>query len=173
MSAVAVAKAIESLEIRPRIKWPNDILIDGKKVCGILLELAAQPDRIDYVVVGIGVNANIEFADLPESSRNVTTSLAAVLGERINRVQFTADLLSAFEKECERIDTGDWAGIKADWLQRCLMTGKQVTLSMMSGEVSGRFAGIDDNGSLMLESMQEQTLGQIKSYSAGDVTVKK
>jgi BirA family biotin operon repressor/biotin-[acetyl-CoA-carboxylase] ligase len=168
-SAVATAKAIEFIGVKPEIKWPNDILINRKKVCGILLELAAQPDRIDYVVIGVGINANFDIRNLPGESRNFATSLLTETGKRIDRAQFVAYLLSAFEKEYYRIDAGDWNSTKSDWLSRCMMLGKQISLGAHNGEITGKFIGIDDSGALLLESFY----GEVKSYTAGDVTVKK
>lgn len=169
MSAVVVAKTIELMGINPEIKWPNDIVVNGKKVCGILLELAAQPDRIDYVVVGIGVNANFELASFSDELKDFSTSLMMISGHRIDRVQLTANLLSLLEKEYDRFVAGDWDGIKGDWLKRCGMLNSLITLDTFDGEITGKFIGIDDYGALLLKSFN----GEVGSYTAGDVTVKK
>lgn len=167
LAAVVVAKAIETLGLTPQIKWPNDVLIDGKKVCGILLELTAQADRIEHLVLGFGVNANVAIADIPHDARGRATSLTEVLGAPIERAPFVATLLAILEEEYERLLAGDWEGVLGDWLARCNMLNKRLTLAAAQGTVEGVFAGIDDFGALRMRLAD----GEVRAFAAGDVTV--
>ena len=102
VAGVAVAEAILATAAVPaRIKWPNDVLIDGRKVAGVLTELEAEADRVRFVVVGIGVNLNATAGDFPPELRDKATSLALASGAPVGRVAFTARLLSA-STECTR-----------------------------------------------------------------------
>jgi BirA family biotin operon repressor/biotin-[acetyl-CoA-carboxylase] ligase len=169
MSAVAVAKSIKTLGIDPQIKWPNDILVGGKKICGILLELAAQMDRIDHLVIGIGVNANFDTGILVEGGASNPTSLLSEIGVKIDRPRFIAELLLKLEEEYERIISNDWESIKNDWSEFCLSVGDNITLITLNGEINGKMIGIDDYGALRLQLLN----GEIKSFASGDVTVRK
>jgi BirA family biotin operon repressor/biotin-[acetyl-CoA-carboxylase] ligase len=169
MSAVAVAKSIKTIGADSQIKWPNDILVDGKKICGILLELAAQMDRIDHLVIGIGVNANFDAGVIAGGGVGNSTSLLTEIGTKIDRARFVADLLFKLEEEYERIISGNWDGVKNDWLKLCPSVGDQIALITFNGEISGKLVGIDDYGALRLQHLD----GEIKSFAAGDVTVKK
>ncbi|MDI6815676.1 MAG: biotin--[acetyl-CoA-carboxylase] ligase [Actinomycetota bacterium] len=168
LAAVAVAKAIETLGITPEIKWPNDVLIGGRKVCGILLELSAQADRIEHLVIGFGINANITQRDIPVEARERATSLADVLGRDIARAAFVATLFSVLEQEYRRLLDGDWEGILSDWIHRCNMVNKHIVLDTLHGVEEGVFAGVDDFGAIRLR----QADGEVQTFAAGDVTVK-
>jgi len=169
LAAVSAAKAIEKLGIEPEIKWPNDILIDGKKVCGILLELSAQPDKVDYLVVGFGVNANFKISELPRESRGRATTLADILGKKVNRQDFVAGLLLELEKDYKHLMKDGWKDIKKEWTIRSKMLHEKVELSTLQGVVEGEFIGVDESGAMRLRLPQ----GQVKTFAAGDVTVKK
>jgi len=169
LAAVSVAKAIEKLGIEPEIKWPNDILIDGKKVCGILLELSAQPDKVDYLIIGFGINANVKKSKLPRESRARATTLAEVLGEKVNRQNLVADLLFELEKDYKHLMKGGWKDIKKEWTARSKMLRQKVELNTLQGVIEGEFVGVDESGAMRLRLPQ----GQVKTFAAGDVTVKK
>lgn len=169
LAAVSVAKAIEKLGIEPEIKWPNDVLIDGKKICGILLELSAQPDKVDYLIIGFGINANIEKSKLPRESRARATTLADALGKKVNRQNLVADLLLELEKDYGRLMKGGWKHIKKEWMAQSKMLHKKVELNTLHGVVEGEFAGVDESGAMRLRLPQ----GDVKTFAAGDVTIKK
>ena len=168
LAAVAVAKAIETLDITPEIKWPNDVLIEGRKVCGILLELSAQADRIEHLIIGFGINANITKDAIPVEARERATSLADVLGREIARAPFVATLFSMLEQEYRRLLAGDWEGVLSDWLQRCNMVNQHIVLDTHQGVEEGVFAGVDDFGAIRIR----QADGEVRTFAAGDVTVK-
>jgi biotin-[acetyl-CoA-carboxylase] ligase BirA-like protein len=106
MTAAVVAKVISDMfRLRAEVKWPNDIVINGKKVCGILAETRTKGDIVDFVVIGVGINANINLSSFPKHLRKSLTSLREELREDINRKRFLCALLEELEQcyECERI----------------------------------------------------------------------
>lgn len=97
IGAAAVIKALKEFNIDALIKWPNDVVINSKKVCGILTEMSAELTKINYIVMGIGVNVNIEEKDFPEELRDIASSLLIEHGGKINRQELTAKILNNFE----------------------------------------------------------------------------
>ena len=146
-AAVAVCEALEPLECR--VKWPNDVWIDGRKVAGILLEGRPQDG---WAVLGIGLNVNLQPEDLPEELRETATSIAAAAGEPRDLEDQLAALLRSLD---------GWIGasqeaVLAAWRRRDAIIGRQV--SWDGGE--GRAAGIDDSGALLV-GLQELNAGEI------------
>ncbi len=169
LAAVAAARAIETVGVRPEIKWPNDILIDGKKVCGILLELSAQSDRVDYLIIGLGINANNDIDTIPIDSRDHVMTLATALGKKIDRRSLVAALLLELENWSDTLLLEGWQEIKDEWTKRCTMLGRHITLHTLHGEVEGKFVGIDRFGALQIQLPG----GDTKTFAAGDVSIKK
>ncbi|MEW5705526.1 MAG: biotin--[acetyl-CoA-carboxylase] ligase [Actinomycetota bacterium] len=169
LAAVAVAKAMEKLGVQPDIKWPNDILIEGRKVCGVLLELSSQIGQVDYLVMGFGVNANFKLDAIPSDFRDNVTTLYEVLGRKINRSFFISELLYELEDSYRRLLAGGWKSILADWLKRCKMLNQSISLQTIRGTVEGEFIGVDDLGAIRIKLPG----GRIKKFAAGDVTIKK
>jgi len=161
---VSVAGALESYGLKPYLKWPNDVLVDGKKICGILLEISGEPDRVDYVLVGIGLNVNFSSRDLPDDIHSSSTSIYDALNRRVDR----ADLLCRILEDSEHlylsaIKEGFQKVINAWRLMSCTI-GRTVTVQSFGTSISGRAVDIDDDGSLIVETKE----GLKKIYS-GDV----
>ncbi len=116
MTAVAVVRAIKiCTQIESQIKWPNDILISEKKVCGILTEMSAELDIINWVVVGIGINVNIDHQDFPEDIQENTISLKETSGKEISRVKLIQTFLQEFEKYYEILKRREFFSILKEW----------------------------------------------------------
>jgi BirA family biotin operon repressor/biotin-[acetyl-CoA-carboxylase] ligase len=161
---VSVARALESYGLKPYLKWPNDVLVDGKKICGILLEISGEPDRVDYVLVGIGLNVNFSSRDLPDDIHSSSTSIYDALNRRVDR----ADLLCRILEDSEHlylsaIKEGFQNVINAWRLMSCTI-GRTVTVQSFGTSISGRAVDIDDDGSLIVKTKE----GLKKIYS-GDV----
>lgn len=168
LSAVAVSRAIEkSTGLGPRIKWPNDILVNGRKVAGLLNEMNAETDTIHCVVLGIGVNINMERSQFPEGLRQPATSLLLESGKAVDRREFTRDLLSELDILYDGYLRNGFAGIRDEWLARSMLMGKRVRVSFGEGETSGEVAGIDSDGALLLKRGN----GSMERVLAGDVTM--
>jgi BirA family biotin operon repressor/biotin-[acetyl-CoA-carboxylase] ligase len=167
VAGLAVAAAMESEGLQPLIKWPNDVLLAGRKACGILTELEAEADRVGFVIVGIGVNVNGTLAQLPTELHDKATSMYLALGRRVDRARFAARLLDELESRFERFLAGGFAVLADEWNRRSALTGRAVTVSGAATEaVSGTCAGIDADGALLLH----RDGGPVRVL-AGDVTI--
>lgn len=152
------------------LKWPNDVQIGGKKVCGILAEMSASAGGgVDFVVVGIGINVNIRKMDFDESIRNMATSLAEEAGQNISRLDLTAKLFDRFDDLYTRLLESGFGSIKDAWLSYCDMVGKRTRVIFNNDIESGKVLGLDDFGALVISDEK----GKIKRVIAGDASVVK
>ena len=149
---VAISKAMRKLGVDARIKWPNDILIDGKKVCGILTEVNAEMEQIDYIVIGIGINANVDMNDFSDDVKDVATTLLSELGEPIDRISFIQDVLFELEQEYIRFSTQPFSHILDEWISLSDTIGRQVTVTTPSKIIEGKAVGMTEDGALMIEN---------------------
>ena len=152
LAGLAVAKTMQDYGLPARIKWPNDVLIKGKKVCGILTEMEAELDRIDYCVVGIGIDANVDTELFPEEIRDTSTSLEKELGHAINRSDFVRRLLEEFEKEYLALQKNGFSSILDEWRNNSATIGENVKVTIGSRTIYGEAIGVDNDGSLILET---------------------
>jgi len=153
-ASVAVSRAVEDQGVGPTIKWPNDVLVDGRKVCGILVEMQADAERIEHSVVGVGINANAK-PDVPDAG---PVSLAEVVGEDVDRGEVTSDFLAQLENLYENTDE-----VLDEWRERSSTLGKRVRVETQNETVEGVAEGIDDTGALRVS-----TDGGDRVVSAGD-----
>ena len=152
MTAVAVVKAIERCtKIKTQVKWPNDILINGKKVCGILTEMSAELDLINWVVVGIGVNVNIKQQEFPEDIREMTTSLKEALRKEISRVRLVQMFLKEFERYYELLKRREISSILKEWKSYSHTLGKKIRVDMGERIITGEAVDINEEGALILK----------------------
>ena len=152
MTAVAVVKAIKMcVQIEPQIKWPNDILINEKKVCGILTEMSAELDIINWVVIGIGINANINIWDFPEDIQKNTTSLQETSGKEISRVKLVQIFLQEFEKYYEKLKRKRFPSILKEWKLYSHTLGRKIRVDMGERIVTGEAVNINEEGALILK----------------------
>ena len=145
-ASVSICRAVCQLGLEAGIKWPNDILIQEQKLCGILTELGAQVDRLDYAVVGVGLNANNDTAAFPSQWRS--TSLAARLGRSIDRCALIAAILNEMEQALEDMQSHK---IYEEWRRRSLTLGKRVHICSAEGDLVGQVVDLDQDGALILE----------------------
>ncbi|OFW53318.1 MAG: biotin--[acetyl-CoA-carboxylase] ligase [Actinobacteria bacterium RBG_13_35_12] len=152
MTAVAVVKAIKMCtQIESQIKWPNDILINEKKVCGILTEMSAELDIINWVVVGIGINVNIEHREFPEDIHENTISLKEVLGKVVLRVKLVQIFLQEFEKYYESLKRREFSSILKEWKLYSHTLGRKIRVDMGERIVTGEAVNINEEGALILK----------------------
>lgn len=164
LAGVSVAKTIRSLGLSAKIKWPNDILINGKKVCGILTEIGAEMDMVDYCVVGIGIDANVDTESFPEEFRESSTSLKKELGHEINRVEFVQRLLSEFESLYLKFQNEGFPSILEEWRNMSATIGEWVKITTQTKTIYGEAIGVDNEGALILETGE----GQLERIVAGN-----
>lgn len=168
LTAVAVVQAIEDCTgLEPSIKWPNDILLGGKKVTGILTELQAEADRIHSVIIGIGMNVNQKSEDFPAELHSIATSLMLEKGEAINRAELIQAVFSRLEKlYLIYLDKG-FRPIKLLWESYAISIGKKITARTLSGSIVGVARGITDDGVLLLEDDS----GTVHSIYSADIEI--
>jgi BirA family biotin operon repressor/biotin-[acetyl-CoA-carboxylase] ligase len=161
--ALGVCYGLEALGVSPRLKWPNDVLLDGGKVAGVLLEMAAEADRVEWVVAGIGLN--VRATDVPRAG-------AAYLGDSLPGASAPASaaaLLDGIAKAYREWLAGGFSALQGAYEQRHALTGSDVTVSELDGTVraSGRVTGVDTRGRLVVERA-----GSTVTVSAGEVTLR-
>lgn len=168
--AVAVCDGIQAVcGARPRIKWTNDIIMDGKKLCGILTELGleSETNTLEYMVTGIGVNVNHSPEDFSPDVRPMATSLAMCLGHPVRRAELAAEIIRALDKMWESFPED-----KEEYLERyradCLTPGNEVQLLTPASRRQARAIAIDDDFRLVVEFPD----GKRHALSAGEVSVR-
>ena len=168
MAAVAVARAMEAFGLRAEIKWPNDILHDGRKLVGILTEMSAEMDRVNYVVIGIGINVNIAPEDFPAELRAIATSLMQVKGAPMPRVAFLQELLRALDDLYTSVQHEGFAPVLAAWREYAVTLGQEVRVIGPAGEAfEGVAADIDAEGALLVDTAEGR-----RRVLAGDVSIR-
>ena len=146
-AALAVIRAVEEATgLRAGVKWPNDVLLEGKKLCGILTEMSAETDRVHFVVLGIGLNVNTAARDLPPGS----ISLAEALGKKVDRLALAKALLRQLEHYYELVKKGRAKEICEEWEACSETTGRQITAKLLNRTVHGTATGIDEDGALWI-----------------------
>jgi BirA family transcriptional regulator, biotin operon repressor / biotin---[acetyl-CoA-carboxylase] ligase len=167
-SATALRRAIQSeTGLKPEIKWPNDLLIGGRKVAGILTELSAELDRVKHVILGIGVDVNLSAAELPTELKKTATSLKIESGRTISRAALAAAALRELDANYARICAGKFTEVADEWEQNCTTIGKDVTVQIGDRKIRGRAESLDDAGALLLRTEH----GRLEAITGGDVTL--
>lgn len=170
VGAVAIRRALNrALDLDIGIKWPNDIIIDGKKVCGILTESHADMDRVHYVVMGIGINANMTLEDFPPEIATTATSLRIAAGHRVNRREVIALIMEEIEKTYNRyIEDGDFGSILEECREHSVTLNRPVQVIGRDDTFEGFAMDFHEDGSLLVK----RTDGSIIKVMAGDVSVR-
>ena len=163
IAGVAAAKTIkEEYGLDAGIKWPNDVLIDDKKVCGALTEISTEINTIDYIVTGIGIDANIDVNLLPPELKETTTSLKSELNKEISRMILVQKFLGNFEVMYDEFNKGNFQEILRKWRQLSKTIGRQVEIRKGTEFVRGEAVGVNSKGALILE-LEDGTLKKIIS----------
>lgn len=178
IAALAAAEGIENvLSVKTQIKWPNDLVVNGKKICGILTEMHADLQKIDYVVIGIGVNANM--TGFPEELQEKATSLYLCSGQKTDPDLLKQEILASFDHFYEEFQKcGDLSGVKDIYEKRLANKGREVRIlptgagisdeNRGSEEWTGTCLGINEKGELLIQD----TDGSVKTILSGEVSVR-
>lgn len=168
IAGMAVAKGVtESTGLNAMIKWPNDAVLEGRKICGILTEMSTEDECIRYVITGIGINVNID--EFPKEIRETATSLKLVLGRNVRRSPVIRAVAEAFETYYDIfMETCDMSKLKEEYNQRLANTGREVMVLDPRGQYEGTALGIDDEGCLLVR----KTDGTVVSVISGEVSVR-
>ena len=166
MAAVVLCEAIQEVFLlRPRIKWPNDVLLAGRKTAGILAEMYAEQESIHFLVLGIGVNLNMSRDMFPEDLNYPATSVQLELGRPVERLPFVRRLLELLDQGYEGLLRDGGASVLQAWDRRCAHRGQWIEIITERETRRGRFKGVDEEGSMILES----PAGGTERIRAGDV----
>lgn len=167
--AVGIMEGIKKyINKEVKIKWPNDILLDGKKIVGILTEISAEMERINYIVAGIGINANQDLEDFPEDIRVKATSLKLNTGEYINRNELLREIIQEMEKIYYIYKEEGFKKILELWKANNITLGRRVKAITFEGEIIGVAKKIDDEGYLIIVDDK----GKENKILAGDVSLR-
>lgn len=168
VKGLSVAQAISSLYgLEAKIKWPNDVIVSDKKICGILTEMSAQVDYINYIVIGTGINTNLK--EFPEEIRDKATSLLIETGEKAMRAELIGAVLERFEGNYEVFSkTWDLEGLLEAYNDVLVNLDREVRVLEPKNEYTGIARGINAMGELLVERED----GQITRVYAGEVSVR-
>ncbi len=170
MAAVAVAEAMTRFKFKPEIKWPNDIMHDGRKLVGILTEMTGEIAKISYMVIGIGINVNISRDEFPEDLRGIATSLCEMNGgEELSRVYLLRAVLEEFDKFYREVTASGFDKVLARWKKYNFTLGKNVrVISASDGSFfTGKAIDLNHDGALVVE-----TANGLQTVYAGDVSIR-
>jgi BirA family transcriptional regulator, biotin operon repressor / biotin---[acetyl-CoA-carboxylase] ligase len=170
ISATALRRAIKTVTgVAVEIKWPNDLLISGKKVVGILTEMSAEVDRVRHIILGIGVDVNQDAAEFAPELRSIATSLKLASGEEICRAELATEILRELDADYARICAGKFSAVADEWEAACMTIGKNVTVHTGDLKFRGRAEALDDDGALLVRTEH----GLLERVIGGDVILEK
>ncbi len=167
VAALSTARAIEETAgLEAKIKWPNDLVVNKKKVTGILTELSAEMEQIHYIVIGIGINVNTE--NMPDDIASTATSLRIESGRQLSRAALIACFLNYFEKDYESfLSSCDLSSLMEEYNKRLINRGSMVRVLDPEEEYEGKALGINEKGGLMV-----QRGDQLEIITSGEVSVR-
>jgi BirA family biotin operon repressor/biotin-[acetyl-CoA-carboxylase] ligase len=169
-AATGLRRAIESYTgLKPAIKWPNDILLGGKKVAGILTELSGELDYIKYVILGIGVDVNLTPGEFPPELRQVATSLKAEAGNEFSRPELAVRILRELDHDYSQVVGGHFSAVADEWEKHGTTIGHEVVIRVGDRQVRGRAESLDEDGALLLRT----DYGHLERIVSGDLTLEK
>jgi len=162
-ASVAVAQAINEITgLNPKIKWPNDILLNKKKVCGVLTEIEAEMDRINYSIIGIGINVNNE---IEEDLQGIAISLKSIVGVQISRVKLLQSMLKHLDENYVKLVSKDYSSIRNFWFSYANIIGKKIQVDYENEDILGVVIDVDESGCLILKTDKDQV-----RIVSGDIT---
>ena len=166
LSAVAVAETLNKLcDLSAEVKWPNDILVNGAKISGLLNEMSAETEQIHFVILGIGINLNMTADQFPDDLNYPATSALLETGKIVDRLKFLRTFLQCLDGYYSEFLQEGFAPIRRRWESLCDMMNLQVDVDQGSGTLRGKVVGLDPEGALRLQLDD----GQVKRILAGDV----
>lgn len=168
-ASISILKALKDIGIDVQVKWPNDILVNGKKIAGVLLEMNCDLDRIDYVIVSMGINVNNNFSSKQSSLKRSATSVKNEIGKKIKRVPLATRVLTHLENSYSKIFDNHFDEILLDWKEHCVTIDKIIKLKTINEEYTGKAIDVDQYGRLLV--LLEN--GDRKLFSSGETTIVK
>ncbi|MOA10033.1 Bifunctional ligase/repressor BirA [compost metagenome] len=168
LSAVAVCRAVRRLTgVEAGIKWPNDLLVSGRKICGILIESVGEDGMIKYCIVGIGIDVNMDASDIPAELTDIVTSLKMESGKEINRATLIASVMNELEDLFELYEKEGFTPIGQLWQELSVTIGKRIKVITPQGEKSGVAIALENSGALKM--MDDH--GEMHTIYSGEVHI--
>lgn len=165
--AVALCRAIRSATgVEAGIKWPNDLLVGGKKVAGILLESSAEDERLQHIIAGVGISVNLQSDDFPPELRDAATSLAIEAGRQVDRIEVLSRFLQEWEQLYELYRREGFAPIKLLWEALTVSLHRNIRCRTPQGDFEGFAEGIDEHGALQLRTAD----GSVRKLYSADIS---
>ena len=155
--------------LKTEVKWPNDVLVNGKKISGILTETSSKKNSVEFVVLGVGINTNIDLGAFPSNLQDTITSLKYELGHKIRRKALMKNLLQSFEHRYKRLQKGLWNVLLQEWKSMAMFLGEQVKVASFGEVLAGEAWNVDKDGTLILRLHD----GVLKKVVAGDVILRR
>jgi BirA family biotin operon repressor/biotin-[acetyl-CoA-carboxylase] ligase len=169
IGAAAVFNALKNLNISALIKWPNDLVINNKKACGILTEMSAELNKIHYLIMGIGINVNIDEEDFPSEMRDIATSLKSSFGKIVDRKALIADILNNFELlYTDFIQSSSIESSVEICRKNSIFIGKEVRIIKFDKEVIAKAIDLDSEGQLVIQHSD----GKIETVFSGEISMR-
>ena len=169
-AATALVRAIRhQIPVTPQLKWPNDLLLNGRKCAGILTEVEGEPDSVRHAILGIGVDVNLTGDEFPPDLRRLATSLRAEAGQLIDRPALAAQILRELDRDYDRIGAGRFEEVAEEWEQLCTTLGRRIVVRVGDRRIAGCAEALDPDGALRLRTQH----GHLERVTGGDVTVEK
>jgi BirA family biotin operon repressor/biotin-[acetyl-CoA-carboxylase] ligase len=169
-SATALRRAIQKQTgLKPGVKWPNDILVDGRKAAGILTEMAAEVDRVKHLILGIGVDVNMNSGDFPADLRKTVTSLKIEMDKPVSRSELAVEVLRELDVDYHRVCSGEFAAVADEWEEHCTTIGQVVSIQTGNRHVRGRAEALAEDGALLVRTDH----GHLERIVGGDVILEK
>lgn len=166
LSAVAVAETLNQVcHLDARVKWPNDILVGGAKISGLLNEMNAETEQIHYVILGVGINLNMTADQFPPELNYPATSAFLETGREVDRVLFLKILLERLDRYYREFIEHGFGPIRSRWEALCGVMNQRVSVTLQSGVLTGTVVGLDPDGALRVQSDD----GRVERILAGDV----
>ncbi|HSB21234.1 MAG TPA: biotin--[acetyl-CoA-carboxylase] ligase [Anaeromyxobacteraceae bacterium] len=165
VASVGLCHAVRRAGADAGIKWPNDLVVGERKLGGILTEMAAEADRVQWVVLGVGVNLNSRPEDFPEELRPAVTSVAAERGQPVPRALFAAAALALLEEWLDRYAEGGFAAVRDEWRVLSDTLGRQVRVAAEGREIRGLAEDVDESGALLVRTGG----GRLEAVRSGEV----
>ena len=167
VAATALARAVQThTGLTPEIKWPNDLLLRGRKAAGILTELHAELDHIKSTILGVGLDVNQTAKEFPVALRPHATSLGVESGHPWDRAALAAAILRELDRDYERLNRGEFAALADEWEARCTTLGRNISIRLGGRCLEGRAESLDSDGALLLRTQH----GHLERIVGGDLT---
>lgn len=169
VGAAAVIKTLNELGIKATIKWPNDIVMNNKKICGILTEMSGELNKVNYVIMGIGINVNIDIEDFPEELKDIATSISHEEGRYLKRKDLVSSLLNNFEILYDEFEKEETINLSVNICrENSALIGKEVKIINRGKESIGKAVDLNDEGQLLVQYSD----GKIDKIISGEVSIR-